>query len=203
MIRIKIEDIDRAIQGTNIEILSYTTINKINILELNSYNSYGVYIINLKVNRSYIGMSCRGNGGIHSRLLRHFYEHWDYKSIESIDIFNTEENSAQLLEKILITIFKPEENIKIYKNFCADNYNRNIHKNKHKKSIEEEIEKVKKFNSIRLKIKEFDNEQEKLEKELNFIRCEYEKENYPIGTHIPIPIRKRIRLLDYLNELHQ
>jgi hypothetical protein len=155
-------NVDKIIEGTNIKIIGSMIIDNLDLLESKLLNYYGVYVLNLKYNESYIGMSCCGNG-IQGRLSRHLCETWHYNIIDSIDIFITNENDAQLLEKILITEFKPELNTIKYSKFCLDHYNGNYQK----QLIIEECKNKEKLELESKKLEELDKTQEKLEKELN------------------------------------
>ena len=119
MKKITLEDVNNAILGTDIKILSTTTILDLSKLDLVPLNMFGVYVINLKYKESYIGVSSC-NKGIQGRLLRHVCETWHRNIVESIDIFTTTDCHASFLEKILIKIFKSELNIIMYDN-CSLN----------------------------------------------------------------------------------
>jgi len=112
---VTLEDVNNAILGTDIKILSV-----INILDLSTLNSvplniFGVYVINLKYKESYIGKSSC-NRGIQGRLTRHVCETWHRNIVESIDIFVTNDCHASFLERIMIKLFKPELNSTMYDN---------------------------------------------------------------------------------------
>jgi len=125
MKKITLEDVNNSILGTDIKILSHICIMDLNNLRNIPSNLFGVYIINLKYNESYIGMSQKGVNaglnkelkGIKSRLLSHSCEGWHKVIIESINIFITDKMNAHLLEKMMIKEFKPELNTIMYNAF--------------------------------------------------------------------------------------
>ncbi len=125
---ITLQDVNNAILGTDIEIIDFKTITNLSDLINIPSHLYGVYVINLKYNESYIGMSKKGMDeeisktlkGIKSRLLRHSCESWHKAIIESINIFVTEKSCAHLLEKIMIKTFEPELNKITYNKFKFD-----------------------------------------------------------------------------------
>lgn len=119
MKKITLEDVNNAIIGTDIKILSTINILDLSNLNLITENLFGVYIIHLKYKESYIGMSS-SNKGIQGRLLRHTCETWHRNIIESIDIFITNSNHVSFLERILIKTFNPELNSTMYSN-CSLN----------------------------------------------------------------------------------
>jgi len=121
MKKITLEDVNNAILGTDIKILSTINILDLRNLDSVSPNLFGVYVINLKYKESYIGMSS-SNKGIQGRLLRHICEAWHRNIVESIDIFVTNDCHASFLEKILIKIFKPELNTTTYENCLLNQF---------------------------------------------------------------------------------
>ncbi len=122
MKQITLEDVNNTILGTDIKIINYINITNLNDIKDISPHLFGVYVINLKYNESYIGMSKKGTRknvirGIKSRLLKHSCENWHKSIIESVDIFITEKHHSFLLEKIMIRKFDPELNHIKYNNF--------------------------------------------------------------------------------------
>lgn len=122
MKKVTLEDVNEIILETDIKIIDSIEITNLNDLKHISPHLFGVYVINLKYNESYIGMSKRGMRrdiirGIKSRLLSHSHENWHKSIIKSINIFVTDREHSFLLEKMMIKIFNPELNNIKYDNF--------------------------------------------------------------------------------------
>jgi len=146
MNRITKDDVNKVIEGTDIKIKQTMTIEDLYDMKIPS-EWFGVYVINLKYNESYIGMSCCGEG-IKSRLSKHICETWHRNITKSIDIFTTDENHANLLEKIMITTFKPELNTNMYESFCLNNDSFVADKDDNKYDYEYECKYENKYGNI-------------------------------------------------------
>jgi len=164
---ITLRDVNNAILGTDIKILSEINILDSNNLNCIPLNLYGVYVINLKYKESYIGMSSR-NRGIQGRLLRHICETWHRNIVESINIFVTKDCYASFLEKILIKIFEPELNTNMYGNCSLFEFT----------SVQKQLEFDK--HNTNLEIKE--------NKETNLNLSDNSLESQKIRRPIPVPV---------------